>query len=89
MRREELSNGLYALLVLVLALLRNYQLSKAIINGNLGEHLHYNCVVISDEMQMEAITQYYGYEQVVLLTFKRAWIRSQLRINSSTNLTSR
>src|SRR5258708_37526982 len=40
-------------------------------------------------MQMGAIAQYSGYEQVVLLTFRRAWMCSQLRINYSTILTSR
>jgi beta-N-acetylhexosaminidase len=49
---------------------RNYQLSKAIITGILREQLHYNGVVISDDMQMGAIAQYYGYEQVVLLALQ-------------------
>jgi beta-glucosidase-like glycosyl hydrolase len=33
----------------------------------LREQWHYHGVVISDDMQMGAIAQYSGYEQVVLL----------------------
>jgi beta-N-acetylhexosaminidase len=54
----------------VLTLHRNYQLSQAISTGILREQLHSNGVVISDDMQMRAIAQYYGYEQVVLLALQ-------------------
>lgn len=42
-------------------------LSKNIITGILREQLKYDGVVISDDMQMGAIRQYFGYEQAVEL----------------------
>lgn len=42
-------------------------LSKSIITGILREQLKYDGVVISDDMQMGAIRQYFGYEQAVEL----------------------
>lgn len=42
-------------------------LSKKIITGILREQLHYDGVVITDDMQMGAIRQYYGFEQAVEL----------------------
>lgn len=42
-------------------------LSQKIITGILREQLHYDGVVISDDMQMGAIRQYYGFEQAVEL----------------------
>ncbi len=43
-------------------------LSKPIITGILREQLHYDGVIISDDMQMGAIRQYYGFEQAIELT---------------------
>lgn len=42
-------------------------IQTTIITDILREQLHSNGVVISDDMQMGAIAQYYGYEHVVLL----------------------
>lgn len=42
-------------------------LSKKIITGILREQLNYDGVVITDDMQMGAIRQYYGFEQAVEL----------------------
>jgi beta-N-acetylhexosaminidase len=40
-------------------------LSQQIITGQLRRRLHYNGVVISDDMQMKAISEYYGLETAV------------------------
>ena len=40
-------------------------LSKRIITGILRQRLHYDGVVISDDMQMKAISEYYGLETAV------------------------
>ena len=45
-------------------------LSKSIITGILREQLHYDGVVISDDMQMGAIRQYYGFEQAIELALQ-------------------
>lgn len=45
-------------------------LSHKIITGILREQLGYDGVVISDDMQMGAIRQYYGFEQAVELAIK-------------------
>jgi beta-N-acetylhexosaminidase len=42
-------------------------LSKAVITGILREQLQYDGVVISDDMQMGAIRQYYGLEEAIEL----------------------
>ena len=42
-------------------------LSKAILQGILRDQLHFNGVVFSDDMQMHAITKYYGLETAIEL----------------------
>jgi len=43
-------------------------LSKKIITGILRQRLHYDGVIISDDMQMKAISEYYGLETAVYRT---------------------
>ena len=43
-------------------------LSKKIVTGLLRKQLHYNGVVISDDMQMHAISMFYGLEQSLKLS---------------------
>jgi beta-N-acetylhexosaminidase len=45
-------------------------LSKAIITGVLRDRLNYDGVVISDDMQMGAITDHYGFETAIELAVK-------------------
>jgi len=45
-------------------------LSKAIITGILRDRLNYDGVVISDDMQMGAIADHYGFETAIELTLK-------------------
>ncbi|RKZ41656.1 MAG: glycoside hydrolase family 3 [Gammaproteobacteria bacterium] len=43
-------------------------LSKNIVNGVLRTHLSYNGVVVSDDIQMKAITNHYRFEEAVFAT---------------------
>lgn len=45
-------------------------LSAKIITGILRQRLHFNGVVFTDDMQMHAITKYYGFEEAIRLTIK-------------------
>lgn len=45
-------------------------LSADIITGILRQRLHFNGVVFTDDMQMHAITKYYGFEEAIRLTIK-------------------
>lgn len=45
-------------------------LSADIIKGILRQRLHFNGVVFTDDMQMHAITKYYGFEEAIRLTIK-------------------
>jgi beta-N-acetylhexosaminidase len=43
-------------------------LSKPIVNGILREFFHYEGVIISDDMQMNAISEHYGFEEAITLS---------------------
>ncbi len=43
-------------------------LSQRIITGILREQLHYDGVVMSDDMQMKAISDYYGFDNAIQLS---------------------
>lgn len=45
-------------------------LSADIITGILRQRLHFNGVVFTDDMQMHAITKYYGFEEAIRLAIK-------------------
>jgi beta-N-acetylhexosaminidase len=43
-------------------------LSKPIVTGILREFFHFNGVIISDDMQMNAISEHYGFEEAIVLS---------------------
>lgn len=45
-------------------------LSAEIITGILRQRMHFNGVIFTDDMQMHAITKYYGFEEAIRLTLK-------------------
>lgn len=45
-------------------------LSTEIITGILRQRMHFNGVIFTDDMQMHAITKYYGFEEAIRLTLK-------------------
>jgi len=45
-------------------------LSADILTGILRQRLHYNGVIITDDMQMQAVTKHYGFEEAIKMAIK-------------------